>query len=186
MAPHLGGVVVQLEGQHHGPVDVDLLGPIDGFRADLQARARALPGKLGSLGVGGWSRRLCSWGPGVARPFPLAASLQPWRADRGGGCCGALQARSAHGVPAVGRLASARHLLRPCPGAGQPAEPCRALPTVVPTGAVQAGGGTRKSGSHPQRGPGARGEGLRGVWGLRPFGGPSPGSPGCGRCPGPR
>ena len=49
---HLGGVVVQLEGQHHGPVDVDLLGPVDGFRADLQAGACALPGKLGSLGLG--------------------------------------------------------------------------------------------------------------------------------------
>ena len=56
MTPHLGGVVVQTEGQHHGPVDVDLLGPINGLRADLQAGARALPGKLGSLR---------GWGDGV-------------------------------------------------------------------------------------------------------------------------
>lgn len=36
-SPHLGGVVVQLEGQHHCPIDVDLLGSIDVLRADLQA-----------------------------------------------------------------------------------------------------------------------------------------------------
>lgn len=55
--PHLGAVVVQLEGQRHGPVDVDLLGPVDVLRADLPAGSCALPGKLGSLRVGGGADR---------------------------------------------------------------------------------------------------------------------------------
>ena len=66
---------------------------------------------------------------------------------------------------------------------GSPAGPFRLL---FPLAQYRLGEESRKSGSHPQRGPGVRGEGLRGVWGLRPFGGPLPCSPGCGRCPGPR
>lgn len=46
---HLGGVVVQLEGQHHGPIDVDLLGTINSLRAHFQARACTLPRELGAL-----------------------------------------------------------------------------------------------------------------------------------------
>lgn len=47
--PHLSVIVVQLKGQHHGPIDVDLLGPINVLRANFQASACTLPGKLGSL-----------------------------------------------------------------------------------------------------------------------------------------
>lgn len=82
--PHLRHVVVQLEGQHHGPIDVDLLGPINGLRADLQARAGALPGELGSLGDGEDLR--------AAHPFSDAVGLPSRRADRGEAthCPGAL------------------------------------------------------------------------------------------------
>lgn len=47
--PHLSAIVVELKGQHHGSIDVDLLHPINVLRAHLQASARALPSKLGSL-----------------------------------------------------------------------------------------------------------------------------------------
>lgn len=46
---HLSAIVVELKGQHHGPVDMDLLGPINVLRTDLQASACTFPSKLGSL-----------------------------------------------------------------------------------------------------------------------------------------
>lgn len=73
--PHLGAVVVQLEGQRHGPVDVDLLGPVDVLRADLQAGSRALPGKLGSLGVGGGADR--SFMGGLGSSSHISQYTQP-------------------------------------------------------------------------------------------------------------
>lgn len=48
--PHLSAVVVQLEGQHHGSIHMDLLDPINVLRADLQPSACTFPSELGSLG----------------------------------------------------------------------------------------------------------------------------------------
>ena len=56
LTPHLGGVVVKLESQHHSSVYMNFLGPINVLRTHLQTRARTLPGKLGSLR---------SWGDGT-------------------------------------------------------------------------------------------------------------------------
>lgn len=49
LTPHLGAVVVELEGQHHSSVYMNFLGPINVLWTHLQTRARTLPGKLGSL-----------------------------------------------------------------------------------------------------------------------------------------
>lgn len=48
--PHLSAAVVQLEGQHHGSIHMDLLDPINVLRADLQPSACTFPSELGSLG----------------------------------------------------------------------------------------------------------------------------------------
>lgn len=50
VVPHLSAAVVQLEGQHHGSIHVDLLDPINVLRADLQPSACTFPSELGSLG----------------------------------------------------------------------------------------------------------------------------------------
>lgn len=102
--PHLGAVVVQLEGQHHSPVDVDFLGPINVLRADLQAGTGALPGKLGSLRVGDVTDLILlsgslGWGEDTTHFPTLSAYSQ--RGQRWGhqipGCpCGCLLALSGH------------------------------------------------------------------------------------------
>lgn len=127
--PHLGAVVVQLEGQHHGPVDVDFLGPVNILRADLQAGTGALPGKLGSLRVGDVTDLILfsgSLGGGAGGPhtFPNTLSLQPERAE-----VGAPNSRVPLWVPAgsewplqvssVGQVVSAQFPPCAAPGTGQ-------------------------------------------------------------------
>ena len=121
--PHLGAVTVQLEGQHHGPVDVDFLGPVDVLRADLQARTGALPGELGSLRVGGDCPQGAWWGVAHTSPNALGLSLSqrvevgappPWVP-----LWGPAGSECPLPVPCAGHLASARFPLCVAPGAGQ-------------------------------------------------------------------